>query len=84
MKLVRDEWVEFGYVEYRKAEKEMDQHMERSKTQDYKDACAAREQLRERQGSADYMRQRHGLVESREPAYKPVGGKVRKGRVNSG
>lgn len=73
--LVRDEWVEFGYVEYRKAEKNMDQHMERSKTQDYKDACAAREQARERQMSADYMRQRHGLVESREPAYRPVGGK---------
>jgi hypothetical protein len=38
-----------------------------------------KEQAKERKVGADYMRQRHGLVESREPAYRPVG-KMKKGK----
>ena len=40
-----------------------------------REECAVKEAQKERKLGADYMRQRHGLVESREPAYRPVGGK---------
>ena len=40
-----------------------------------REECAVKEAQKERKVGADYMRQRHGLVESREPAYRPVGGK---------
>ena len=40
-----------------------------------REECAVKEAQKERKLGADYMRIRHGLVESREPAYRPVGGK---------
>jgi hypothetical protein len=46
-----------------------------------REKCAMEEARKERTVGAEYMRQRHGLVESREPAYRPVGGKgKRKGK----
>ena len=41
--------------------------------------CTAKEQQKERQVGADYMRNRHGLIENRAPEYRPVG-KVKKGK----
>ena len=41
--------------------------------------CTAKEQQKERQVGADYMRNRHGLIENRAPEYRPVG-KIKKGK----
>jgi hypothetical protein len=77
--LVRDAWDEFCYVEYRKAVETMEGMCD--PVDKRREKCAMEEARKERTVGAEYMRQRHGLVESREPAYRPVGGKgKRKGK----
>lgn len=56
----------------------MDQMMKEGKTEGYKRECAAQEQARERKMGMDYMRERHGLVEEKKSAYRPVGRGKRK------
>lgn len=72
--LIRTDYGDFRFSEWRWKRMEQPGSNE-GKTGEYKRECAAKEQARERDIGANYMRQRHGLVQEKKSAYRPVGGK---------